>query len=64
LNALRTARDPTSLLSDHRQSILRILTNEPVPTASESVDLKKFRRSLEFLVGARHLSENSRSNVD
>jgi arylsulfatase A-like enzyme len=53
LNTLRTARDPTSLLSGFRQSILRILTNDPVSTAWESEYSQKFRRSLEFLVGAR-----------
>jgi len=59
LNTLRTARNPASLVVGFRQSILQIFVSEPLSMASESEDFKKFKRSLEFLTGARRRSENA-----
>ena len=60
VNALRTAPDPTSLVRGFRQSILRILTDDPASTALESEYLRKFRRSLEFLVGSGIVSPGTK----
>ena len=56
LNAVRSAQDPVALVSGFRRSLLRTFTDDPVSPERESEFVKKFRRSLEFLV------PNSRSN--
>ncbi len=54
MNALRRPADVSPpLLAGFRRSILKLLTDNPLSTESESVDVKKFRRSLEYLVGGR-----------
>jgi arylsulfatase A-like enzyme len=50
LNAIRTAQDPVALVSGFRRSLLRTFTDGPVSPERESEFVKKFRRSLEFLV--------------
>ena len=50
LNRLRTLPDAAAHVSRFRRSILQLLTDDPVSPAQENVDLKKFRKSLEYQV--------------
>jgi arylsulfatase A-like enzyme len=55
-NLLRTLPDPAAQLSGFRRSVFDVLNDEPVDPATESVEVKRFRQSLERLLQPRLLS--------